>query len=65
MQKCETCKWHDDFTGVCCNGYSPKVADFTDNDDCCEEWAKHEEMVDWMAIQIPKIIKAYEWCECL
>ena len=36
--KCKTCKWHDDFTGVCCNGYSPNVADITDNDDCCEEW---------------------------
>lgn len=30
-----------------------------------DAWAKNEEMVDWMAIQIPKIVKAYEWCECL
>ena len=31
----------------------------------CGAWAKHKEMVDWMAIQIPKIVKAYEWCECI
>ena len=23
-------------------------------------WAKNEEMVDWMAIQIPKILKAFQ-----
>lgn len=27
-------------------------------------WAKHEEMIDWMAIQIPKIQRAYEEAEC-
>lgn len=28
-------------------------------------WAKNEEMVDWMAVQFPKILEAYKWCECL
>lgn len=26
----------------------------------CSEWAENEEMVDWLAIQIPKIVKAFE-----
>lgn len=30
-----------------------------------QAWAKNEEMVDWMAVQIPKIIEAYKWCECI
>lgn len=25
-----------------------------------EQWARDEEMIDWMAIQMPKIMKAYE-----
>lgn len=37
-KKCETCKYHDSFSWSCCNGLSPKVADFTDNDDWCDEW---------------------------
>lgn len=28
-------------------------------------WAKNEEMVDWLAIQIPKIHKAYQEAGCL
>lgn len=28
-------------------------------------WPKNEEMVDFFAAQIPKIVEAYEWCECL
>lgn len=27
-------------------------------------WAKDEEMIDWMAIQIPKIQKAYKEAYC-
>lgn len=27
-------------------------------------WAKNEEMIDWMAIQIPKIQKAYKEAYC-
>lgn len=30
-----------------------------------DAWAKNEEMVDWISIQIPKIVEAYKWCECL
>lgn len=28
-------------------------------------WAQNEEMVDWFAIQLPKIFKAFEQAECL
>lgn len=37
-KKCKTCKWHDDWSAVCCNGESPHCADFTDPDCCCERW---------------------------
>lgn len=35
---CATCKWHDDFTAVCCNGLSPDRADFTDPEHSCGAW---------------------------
>lgn len=28
-------------------------------------WAKNEEMVDWFAIQSPKIFKLFQECDCL
>lgn len=28
-------------------------------------WAKHEEMVDWIAIQFPKILKAFIEADCV
>ena len=28
-------------------------------------WAKNEEMVDWIAIQFPKMLEAFKWLECL
>lgn len=28
-------------------------------------WARNEEMVDWIAIQFPKILDAYRWCDCI
>lgn len=28
-------------------------------------WSKNEEMIDWNAIQLPKIFKAYKECGCL
>ena len=31
----------------------------------CDAWAKNEEMVDWFAIQSPKIFKAYQDANCL
>ncbi len=33
--------------------------------DNCSEWARNEEMVDWMAIQFPKMLKAFEEAECI
>jgi hypothetical protein len=41
-KKCETCKWHDEWFGVCCNGTSPHCADFTGPDFCCKEWKSGE-----------------------
>ena len=41
-KRCENCKWHEDFSWAYVNGESPKVADFTDNDDWCSEWEKRE-----------------------
>ena len=40
---CRNCKYHDSFSWVCFNGNSPKRADFTDNDDSCEEWENDRE----------------------
>lgn len=28
-------------------------------------WAKNEEMIDWFAVQFPKLLEAYKWCECI
>ena len=39
---CATCAWYEDFQGVCFNGDSPHCADFTDPEDCCEEWEEKE-----------------------
>lgn len=30
-----------------------------------DAWTKNEELIDWIAIQIPKIVEAYKWCECM
>ena len=35
---CATCRWYAEFEGVCCNGDSEYRADFTEPEDCCEEW---------------------------
>ena len=39
---CKTCKWYEDFQGVCFNGDSPNCADFTGPEDVCEEWEGRE-----------------------
>lgn len=31
----------------------------------CEAWAINEEMVDWIAIQSPKMFKAFQEADCL
>lgn len=36
--KCENCTYHDDFTGACGNGDSEYHAEFTNDDDECDEW---------------------------
>ena len=32
VKACSNCKWHEDFSGACCNGDSEYRADFTNND---------------------------------
>lgn len=33
--------------------------------DCCACWSKNEEMVDWIAIQFPKLIQAFKEADAL
>ena len=40
-KRCATCRWYEDYQGVCCNGDSPNRADFTDPKDGCECWEEH------------------------
>ena len=35
---CGSCKWHEDFNGVCFNGDSERCAAYTDSDESCGEW---------------------------
>lgn len=42
-RKCRTCKWYEEFMGVCFNGDSPHCADFTESDQRCREWERKEE----------------------
>ena len=35
---CGTCKWYEEFDGVCCNADSKWTADFRCLDDWCSEW---------------------------
>lgn len=39
------------------------LQDDSSNIDC--GWAVNEEMVDWIAIQFPKMVKAFEEADCL
>ena len=39
---CKTCKWYEDFQGVCFNGDSPHCADFTEPNRRCREWERRE-----------------------
>ena len=36
-----------------------------ENSHSCYAWAENEEMVDWIAIQIPKILKVYKELDIL
>lgn len=38
MYRCENCNYYDEISGVCCNGASDFVADFTDEDFVCDKW---------------------------
>lgn len=38
VKRCGNCKYHDDFSAICCNRDSEWRADFTDKEFCCEWW---------------------------
>ena len=40
---CSSCRWYEDFNGVCCNGDSEDCADFTDPKQRCREWEEKED----------------------
>ena len=42
FRHCGNCKWHEDFTGACCNGDSEYRADFTGSDFVCDKWEERE-----------------------
>lgn len=42
-EECSTCRWYEDYQGVCCNGDSEHRADFTEPEDGCECWEGREE----------------------
>ena len=42
VKRCSNCKWHEDFTGACCNGDSDYRADFTDSDFVCDKWEERK-----------------------
>lgn len=42
---CANCKWYEDCQGVCLNGDSEYLAEFTDPEDVCEEWEEQDEDV--------------------
>ena len=42
-KRCATCRWYEDFQGVCCNGDSEYRADFTEPEDGCECWEGRNE----------------------
>lgn len=42
-ERCGNCKWHEPFSWVCANGESPHCADFTTDEDVCEEWEGRKE----------------------
>ena len=41
MQR-KTCEWHDSYTGACGNGDSEHCADFTSDDDTCDNWEENK-----------------------
>ena len=40
---CSTCKWYENYSGVCLNGESENVADFMTLSDTCDEWEDSHE----------------------
>ncbi len=39
---CNSCSWHEDFTGACYSGDSDYRANFTDSDFVCDKWEERE-----------------------
>lgn len=43
INKCENCKYYEDFAGVCCNADSDFRADFVDEEFSCNKWKERSE----------------------
>lgn len=37
-KNCGTCRWHDEFFGVCYSAKSDRCADTTEPEDSCDKW---------------------------
>lgn len=46
VKYCKDCEYHDDFSHACFGAGSPKCADYTDNDYCCDYYKKRSETYD-------------------
>lgn len=42
-ERCDNCKWYEDFTGVCFNYYALHCADFVNDDYSCDRWEAKED----------------------
>ena len=42
VKACSNCRWHENFSGACCNGDSEYRADFTDNDFVYDKWEERK-----------------------
>lgn len=42
-KNCNSCTWHDGYSGVCCNGDSHKRADFVNEDYYCDYYEERKD----------------------
>lgn len=42
IKYCDNCLWYESHLGICCNGESDRRADYTEAEDCCEQWEEGE-----------------------
>lgn len=57
---CATCRWYEDYQGVCCNGDSEWRGDFRDNDQGCEHWENSDNLSQTLINNDKTLIKVVE-----